>query len=175
MPLLAVEKALASLEMPTQTAERLRNSFQQSKDIQSATTSQIKREIAEIDKQTAVLYDDRLVGRITAKQYDEHIVRLENERENLKKRASFLTSSPNTLQRTLSQMIHVCQNARKLFEKAEIDTKNLMLEILLSNIKLKNKKLSFRLNFPCWGAGEIQSVGLRPSKFSIWYRLSKSN
>ena len=53
-------------------------------------------------------------------------------------------------------MIYVCQNAQKLFQKAEIATKNLMLEILLSNLKLKNKNLTFVLNFPCWGAGEIQ-------------------
>ena len=32
----------------------------------------------------------------------------------------------------------------------------MMLEILLSNLKLENKNLSFSLNFPCWGAGEIQ-------------------
>ena len=175
MLLPVIEKALASLEMPTQTAEKLRNSFQQSKDRQSAAMSQIKREITEIDKQTAVLYDDRLVGRITTKQYDEHIVILENKRKNLKKRASFLTSSPNTLQKTLSQMIHVCQNARRLFEKAEIGTKNLMLEILLSNIKLKNKKLSFRLNFPCWGAGEIQTITPKDRKISFWYSGRDSN
>ncbi len=53
-------------------------------------------------------------------------------------------------------MIYVCQNAQKLFQKAEIATKNLMLEILLSNLKLKNKNLTFGLNFPCWGAGKIQ-------------------
>ena len=33
-----------------------------------------------------------------------------------------------------------------------------MLEILLSNLKLKNKNLTFVLNFPCWGAGKIQFV-----------------
>ncbi len=31
-----------------------------------------------------------------------------------------------------------------------------MMEILLSNLKLKNKNLSFALNLPCWGTGEIQ-------------------
>ncbi len=39
-----------------------------------------------------------------------------------------------------------------------------MLEILLSNLKLKNKNLSFALNFPCWGAGKIQ---LAASKIQI--------
>ena len=53
-------------------------------------------------------------------------------------------------------MTYVCQNTQKLFQKAEIATKNLMLGILLSNLKLKNKNLSFALNLPCWGAGEIQ-------------------
>ena len=46
-------------------------------------------------------------------------------------------------------------------EKAEIATKNLMLEILLSNLKLKNKNLSFALNFPYWGVGEIQLAASR--------------
>ena len=53
-------------------------------------------------------------------------------------------------------MLYVCQNAQKLLQKAEIATKNLMLEILLSNLKLKDKDLTFDLNFPCWGAGKLQ-------------------
>ena len=53
-------------------------------------------------------------------------------------------------------MTYVCQNTQKLFQKAEIATKNLMLGILLSNLKLENKNLTFALNLPCWGAGKIQ-------------------
>ena len=33
-----------------------------------------------------------------------------------------------------------------------------MLEILLSNIELKNKKLTFFLDFPCWNTGEIPII-----------------
>ena len=103
----------------------------------------------------------RLLGRITAQRHDKHAARLENERQKLKTQANFLTSTTSGLQKTISQMIYVCQNAQKLFQKAEIATKNLMLEILLSNLKLKNKNLTFVLNFPCWGAGEIQFAVLK--------------
>ncbi len=46
-----------------------------------------------------------------------------------------------------------------------------MLEILLSNIKLKNKKLTFSLNFPCWGAGKIQLDDSEKQKTNNWCYL----
>ena len=115
-----------------------------------------RRRLAEIETKADTLYSDRLLGRITVERHDKHAAQIEIERQKLKTQANFLTSPPRGLQKTISQMVYVCQNAQKLFQKAEITTKNLMLEILLSNLQLKDKNLTFNLNLPCWGAGKIQ-------------------
>ena len=154
--LASIEEALAYFAMPAQVAEKLQSRLKQKQATQNTEASRNRRRLAEIETKADTLYSDRLLGRITAERHDKHAARLENDRQKFKTQANFLTSAPKGLQKTVSQMIHVCQNAQKLFQKAEIATKNLMLEILLSNLKLENKNLSFSLNFPCWGAGEIQ-------------------
>ena len=164
LALASIEEALTHFAMPAQVAEKLRDRLKQKQATQSTEAARNRRRLAEIEARADTLYSDRLLGRITAEGHDKHAARLENDRQKLKTQANFLTSTPRDLQKTISQMIYVCQNAQKLFQKAEIATKNLMLEILLSNLKLKNKNLSFALNFPCWGAGKIQ---LATSKVKI--------
>ena len=156
LALASIEEALAHFAMPAQVAEKLQGRLKQNQTTSNTEASQNRHSLAEIETRTDTLYSDRLLGRITAKRHDKHAARLENDRQKLKTQANFLTSTPRGLQKTISQMIYVCQNAQKPFQKAEIATKNLMLEILLSNLKLKNKNLSFALNCPCWGAGAIQ-------------------
>ena len=156
LALASIEEALAHFAMPAQVAEKLQGRLKQNQAMQNTEASRNRRRLAEIEARADTLYSDRLLGRITAERHDKHAARLENNRQKLKTQANFLTSTPRGLQKTISQMIYICQNAQKLFQKAEIATKNSMLEILLSNLKLKNKNLTFALNFPCWGAGKIQ-------------------
>ena len=156
LALASIKEALARFAMPTHAAEKLQGRLKQKQAIQNTEAVRDRRRVAEIEARADTLYSDRLLGRVTAERHDKHAARLENDRQKLKTQANFLTSTPRGLQKTVSQMIYVCQNAQKLFQKAEIATKNLMLEVLLSNLKLKNKNLSLALNFPCWGAGEIQ-------------------
>ena len=156
LALASIEGTLAHFAMPTQVAERLQDRLKQKQTIQNTAAARNRHRLAEIDARADTLYSDRLLGRITTERHDKHAARLENDRQKLKTQANFLTSTPRGLQKTIFQMIYVCQNAQKLFQKAEIATKNLMLEILLSNFKLKDKDLTFALNFPCWGAGKLQ-------------------
>ena len=139
LALASIEKALAYFAIPAQIAEKLQDRLRQKQATQNTEVSRNRRRLAEIEARADTLYSDRLLGRITAERHDKHAARLEKEHQNLKTQANFLTSAPRGLQKTISQMIHVCQNTQKLFQKAEIATKNLMLEILLSNLKLKNK------------------------------------
>ena len=116
---------------------------------------QIKQKIANINNQIDTLYTDRLVGRIAASKYDQLVAKLENKRRSLKNQSKILTSAPNALQNTISQMIHVCQNAHKLFQKADIE--------------LKNKKLSFSMNFPSWRVEEIPITDSKTHSCPNWW------
>ena len=164
----SISKAFQSLAMPTQVAQTLQDRLRQKEARQNAQSTQIRQKIAKINSQSDTLYSDRLAGRITASKYDQLAIKLENQRQNLKRQTNILTSTPKTLQNTIYQMIQLSQNAHKLFQKAEKHIKNSMLEILLSNIELKNKKLTFSLNFPCWAGGEIQPHNSEKQKFTDW-------
>ncbi|MYC25442.1 MAG: recombinase family protein, partial [Gammaproteobacteria bacterium] len=153
LALTKIEKALSSLAIPTKVVESLQATLKRKLAERSVVAARDRNLLANIDDRANILYSDRLVGRITAEQHDKHAAKLENERQKLKTRTSFLTSAPSGLEKAVAQMVHVCQNAQNLFQNAAIATKNLMLEILLSNLKLKDKNLTFDLNFPCWGAG----------------------
>ena len=159
MALASIDKALASLSMPPQTIEQVQKRLKARQAGQAAKTAQSKRKLAELDSKADILYSDRLLGRINAEFYDRQAKKLEKERQKLKTQKNFLTFAPKGLKKTVYQMINLCRNAQKLFQKAEISTKNLMLEILLSNLRLKNKELSFALNFPSGRAGKIQFSG----------------
>ena len=171
----SVIQALEQLEIPAKATETLKQRLARKQASQIAQRTAVRRKIEDIEAQTNVLYSDRLVGRITTRKYDQLAAKLENQQQKLKKQLSFLTPASKTLQNTISQMIYLVQNACKLFEKAEKSIKNLMLEILLSNLKLKNKKLSFSMNFPCWGAGEIQPCASKNLKHNTWRRGWDSN
>ena len=165
----SIAKALKSLAMPTQVAQTLQDRLLRKEAQQIAKSMQIKQKIANINNQIDILYNDRLVGRITTLKYDQLVAKLENKRQSLKNQSKILTSTPNALQNTISQMIHICQNAHKLFQKAEISIKNSMLKILLSNIELKNKKLSFSMNFPSWRVGETPITDSRTHSCLAWW------
>ena len=164
----SVMQALKQLEIPTKAVETLKQRLARQQASQIAQRTAVRHKIADIEAQTNVLYSDRLVGRVTTQKYDQLAAKLENQQQKLKKQLSFLTPASKTLQTTISQMTYLSQNACKLFEKAEKSIKNLMLEILLSNLKLKNKNLSFAMNFPCRGAGEIQPYASKNQNCPTW-------
>ena len=170
-----IQKALKQLRMPARTAQAIRSSLKRQEAEQAAQISQIRQKITAVNNQLDLLYDDRLVGRITTEQHDRRATKLEDERQSLKKQSDFLTSTPDAIKKTVSQMIDLCQNAHKLFQNASNSIKNSVLEILLSNIELKNKRLTFSLNFPCWGSGEIGHITSKNENRSLWRAIWDSN
>ena len=139
-----IQRGLERLVMPSVAAKELRDRLERKQAQQDTAVRRAGHKLAEINAKTDILYADRLAGRITAENHDRLAIELEKERQELKRRKNFLTSAPKELEKTISQMIYICQNARKLFERTETATKNLMLEILVSNLKLKDKSSRFR-------------------------------
>ena len=170
-----IDQALKQLRLPFQTAKALRTSLNRKRSQEQLQMTQIKQQIGNINTQIDTLYDDRLIGRITTERYDRHIAKLENERQKLKNQANILISTPDTIKKTVSQMIYLCQNAHKIFKTASNSLKNSMLEILLSNLELKNKNLTFAPNFPCWRSGKFCLSETKNSKMPVWYSGRDSN
>lgn len=114
------------------------------------------------------MYEDRLVGRITTDQYDEYVTQLEAKQQELNDRLKLLTSDNKSFQLTASYLLDLAQRAEQLFKESDEALQNKLLEYVLSNIELKDKKLSYMFNQPFKTIVEAKKMSLAGSESNIW-------
>lgn len=108
------------------------------------------------------------VGGITTDQYDEYVNDLENRQQDLNERLKMLTSDNKSFQLTASYLLDLAQRAEQLFKESDEALQNKLLEYVLSNIELKDKKLSYMFNEPFRTIIETKKKSLTGSKSNIW-------
>ena len=105
---------------------------------------------------------------ITTDQYDEYVNDLENRQQDLNERLKMLTSDNKSFQLTASYLLDLAQRAEQLFKESDEALQNKLLEYVLSNIELKDKKLSYMFNEPFRTIIETKKKSLTGSKSNIW-------
>lgn len=108
-------------------------------------TQNIEQTRAEYDKlkeKMRKVYYDLLEGRITQTFHDEIATELEKKQQELTDRLKLLTSDNKDFQVTASYLLDLAQRAEQLFNESDEGLRQKLLEYVLSNIKLKDKKLS---------------------------------
>ena len=86
--------------------------------------------------------------RITQTFHDDIATELEKKQQELNDRLKLLTSDNKDFQVTASYLLDLAQRAEQLFNESDDDLRQKLLEYVLSNIELKDKKLSYILNDP---------------------------
>ena len=129
---------------------------------------QTRKEYDAIKGKMKTLYEDRLVGRITTDQYDEYVTQLEARQQDLNDRLKLLTSDNKSFQLTASYLLDLAQRAEQLFKESDEALQNKLLEYVLSNIELKDKKLSYMFNDPFRAIVETKKKSLVGSESNIW-------
>ena len=107
-------------------------------------------------------------GRITTDQYDEYVNGLEGRQQDLNDRLKMLTSDNKSFQLNASYLLDLAQRAEELFKESDEALQNKLLEYVLSNIELKDKKLSYMLNDPFKTIVEAKKKALSGSNSNIW-------
>ena len=113
--------------------------------------------------------------RITTDQYDEYVNDLENRQQDLNDRLKMLTSDNKSFQLTASYLLDLAQRAEQLFKESDEALQNKLLEYVLSNIELKDKKLSYMFNEPFRTIIETKKKSLSGSESNIWCGYRDSN
>ena len=85
---------------------------------------------------------------ITQTLHDEIATDLEKRQQELNDRLKLLTSDNKDFQVTASYLLDLAQRAEQLFNESDEGLRQKLLEYVLSNIELKDKKLSYILNDP---------------------------
>nr|MBP7820901.1 hypothetical protein [Candidatus Saccharibacteria bacterium] len=105
----------------------------------------LKQEVRELRQQ--LLAKDNQQG-ITQTFHDEIATELEKKQQELNDRLKLLTSDNKDFQVTASYLLDLAQRAEQLFNESDEGLRQKLLEYVLSNIELKDKKLSYILNDP---------------------------
>ena len=85
---------------------------------------------------------------ITQPFHDEIANELELKQQELNDRLKMLTSDNKSFQLTASYLLDLAQRADQLFRESDEGLQQKLLEYVLSNIELNDKKLSYVLNDP---------------------------
>ena len=81
-----------------------------------------------------------------------------------------LTSDNKDFQVTASYLLDLAQRAEQLFNESDEGLRQKLLEYVLSNIELKDKKLSYILNDPFRTVIETKKKSLAAHNSNIWCR-----
>lgn len=167
-----VTKDVSYTDVPDNWLDKVVNELRNRHDNQQVyytqSIEQTRKEYDSIKGKMKTLYEDRLVGRITTDQYDEYVNDLESRQQELNDRLKMLTSDNKSFQLNASYLLDLAQRAEELFKASDEALQNKLLEYVLSNIELKDKKLSYVLNDPFKTIVETKKKALSGSNSDIW-------
>lgn len=147
-------------------------------DQQAYYTQNIEQTRAEYDKlkeKMRKIYYDLLDGRITQAFHDEIATDLEKRQQELNDHLKLLTSDNKGFQVTASYLLDLAQRAEMLFKESDDNLRQKLLEYVLSNIELKDKKLSYILNDPFRTIALQRKQALKAPVDNIWCGYRDSN
>lgn len=106
--------------------------------------------------------------RITQTFHDEIATELEKKQQELNDCLELLTSDNKDFQVTASYLLDLAQRAEQLFNESDEGLRQKLLEYVLSNIELKDKRLSYILNDPFKSIVEAKKKSLSAHDSNIW-------
>lgn len=90
-------------------------------------------------------------------------------------RLKLLTSDNKTFQVTASYLLDLAQRAEQLFKESDDGLRQKLLEYVLSNIELKDKKLYYVLNDPFKTIVEAKKKTLAGHNSNIWCPIKNAH
>lgn len=100
---------------------------------------EVRQAIRKISQKEATLYEDRLCGRITVDTYDKIANDLKNDKERYEQQLLELTANDKSFELDAATLLWVAQHARELYKSLKVEQKTRFLNLLLSNLEIKQK------------------------------------
>ena len=167
-----VVSEIGNVDIPEHLIEKvideLRKRHNNQQQYYTQSIEQTRSEYDKIKEKMRKVYYDRLEGRITQPFRDEIANELELKQQELNDRLKMLTSDNKSFQLTASYLLDLAQRADQLFKESDESLQQKLLEYLLSNIELNDKKLSYVLNDPFRQIVESKKKGPNDPDSTIW-------
>lgn len=167
-----VTSDIGFIDVPEQWLDKiiaeLRNRHDDQQTYFTQTIEQTRAEYDKLKDKMRKVYYDLLEGRITQTFHDEIATELEKKQQELNDRLKLLTNDNKQFQVTASYLLDLAQRADQLFKESDEGLRQKLLEYVLSNIELKDKKLSYILNDPFKTIVETKKKSLSAHNSDIW-------
>ncbi len=89
-----------------------------------------------------------LEDKITPEEYRDMNEELKQEQYELEGQSALLTEADEHFSIAISTIMSMAQNAYQIFKSSRVETKRAILNILLSNLQIKDKQISYNLRKP---------------------------
>ncbi len=86
--------------------------------------------------------------RITQDEYDKKAIELRQRQYELNNQLNKIIEADENYSMTLTSLLNICSKAPELFESSKVEQKRQLINFLLSNLKLRGKKLEYTLKKP---------------------------
>lgn len=147
-----IEDELKNLSVPQEIMSYLRSDMEKIINRQNEAHN---REVKTIRKK----YDDcqnkikrlrslLLEGHISPEEYRDMNEDLKNEQYELEGKSELLTEADEKFSIAVATILSLGNNAYQIFQSSKVETKREILHILLSNLKLQDRKISYTLRKP---------------------------
>lgn len=164
-----IRAPLESLRLPPEAVERLKGELRTIYDNEQVYYEKnlkvITDRIATLDRITKIMYDDRLVGRITTDEYDKRVIEYDKEKQDLIEQMGEHSSGNKEFLITINKVLDLATRAADIFESSEVEEKTQLLNFLFQNLTLDGEKLLFELKIPFKG---IVAYSKNGNQLGVW-------
>lgn len=91
---------------------------------------------------------DEFISRDTPERSNEIVSRLKQEQYELNNKLELLTKADEKFSIAVATILSLGNNAYQIFQSSKVETKREILHLLLSNLKLQDRKISYTLRKP---------------------------
>lgn len=146
------EQALDNIAIPDEYFPSILENLQEYERLEASNGIYISdtacKDIEKVDSTLKKLLDLRLAEELTQEEYAAKKNELISKKAELEATIKADTSSPQEFRLSMELILKMTQKAIKLFKSSKVETKNKILNIVLWNLKLKNKVLDFSYRSP---------------------------
>ncbi len=135
-------------DLANQICDEINQNNGQAKSIKEAKERALREEYAKLERRKDTMYEDRLDGRITMDKYDELVAEADRRMTEIDDELVRLESSSDMSEMTVSNLLELAKNASELFKSSKPAVKNQILRLMVSNLKIEQKRLQFNLLEP---------------------------
>ncbi len=167
-----VSDLLGKLVMPQNVLDEvtleLKKTHGSETEIYQKNLHRLNLELEKIKKRKDTVYLDRLDGRITTDEYDKIVARFRSEEQDIHEEMKDASTQDNNFLDASLMVLDLAQNACRYFLGASEDKQQQILNLVTSNLRLKDGKLVYDLAEPF-------NVLLNASKTKEWLPRSGLN